>query len=74
MIFNLVIALIGAAFIAFDADANFMVVFVGFFTYLGIAYGVDCIVAGVRRLLGGKWYVRFLFWIRYSSYRNIFTV
>lgn len=54
MIFNLVIALIGAAFIAFDADANFMVVFVGFFTYLGIAYGVDCIVAGVIRLLGGK--------------------
>ena len=56
MIFNLVIALIGAAIIAFDADAdaNFMVVFTGFFTYLGMAYGVDCIVAGVRRLLGGK--------------------
>lgn len=54
MIFNLVIALIGAAIIAFDADANFMVVFTSFFTYLGMAYGVDCIVAGVRRLLGGK--------------------
>ena len=54
MIFNLVIALIGAAIIAFDADANFMVVFVGFFTCLGMAYGVDCIVAGVKRLLGGK--------------------
>ena len=54
MIFNLVFALIGASFTAFDADANFMVVFTGFFTYLGMAYGVDCIVAGVRRLLGGK--------------------
>ena len=58
MIFNLVIALIGAASIALDSNANFMVVFVGFFTYLGIAYGAEClavcIVAGVRRLLGGK--------------------
>lgn len=54
MIFNLVIALIGATIIAFDADANFMVVFTSFFTYLGMAYGIDCIVAGVRRLLGGK--------------------
>lgn len=58
MIFNLVIAFIGAAFIAFDDDANSMVVFIGFFTYLGMAYGVDCIVAGivagVKRLLGGK--------------------
>lgn len=54
MVFNLVIALIGAAIIAFDADANFMVVFTSFFTYLGMAYGIDCIVAGVRRLLGGK--------------------
>ena len=74
MIFNLIIALIGAAFIAFEADANVMVVLVGFFTDWGIAYGVDCIVAGVKRLLGGKEYARFLFWIRYSSYRNILTV
>ena len=54
MIFNLVFALIGAAFLAFDSDANFMVVFTGFFTYLGMLYGVDCVVAGVKRLLGGK--------------------
>lgn len=55
MVFNLLFAFIGAIAIALnDADANFTVVAVGFFTYLGIFYGIDCIVAGVKRLLGGK--------------------